>query len=310
MPRLIFAGTPAFAVPSLQALLDSGHAPVAVYTQPDRPAGRGRHPRPSAVKELASAAGLPVYQPPTLRDATAQAQLAAWQPDLLLVVAYGLLLPPEVLSIPRLGCVNVHASLLPRWRGAAPIYRALLAGDAMSGVCLMQMEAGLDTGPVFVQEPFPIPAGMTGGALHDALAALGAGLLRQHLPALLAATLHPQAQDESQASYAHKITKQDLEMVWERPALELERQVLAAHPHLIARTQLHGQTLRIWQAVTEPQTEAGIPGTVYREDATGIYVATGDAGLRITQLQLPGGNPLSARDFCNARRLLGTRLGA
>lgn len=308
-PRLIFAGTPEFAVPSLQALLDSAHAPVAVYTQPDRPAGRGRQLRPSPVKICAAAAGIPVCQPLTLRAAAAQEQLAAWKADLIVVAAYGLILPPAVLALPRLGCVNVHASLLPRWRGAAPIQRALLAGDAQSGICLMQMDAGLDTGPVLARGEMPISAGMTGGVLHDALAILGARLLRTHLHQLLAGTLRAEAQNSELATYASKITKEDLELEWTRSAVELERQVLAFHPAPIAHTQLDGQTLRIWGAQAQDEITHAAPGMVYRADATGIYVATGAGTLRLTEVQLPGGKPLSAKAFLNSRHLLGKRLG-
>ena len=308
-PRIVFAGTPAFAVPSLQALLDSAHAPVAVYTQPDRPAGRGRQLRPSPVKICAAAAGIPVCQPQTLRDAAAQEQLAAWEADLILVAAYGLILPPAVLALPRLGCVNVHASLLPRWRGAAPIQRALLAGDTQSGICLMQMEAGLDTGPILAQSILPIQPGMNGGELHDALAQLGAQLLRSQLAQLLAGTLKAQEQNAALATYASKITKEDLVLDWQRPAAVLERQVLAFHPAPIAHTYLDGQSLRIWRAQAQDTMSDAAPGTVYRADATGIYVATGAATLCLTEVQLPGGKPLSIKAFLNSRHLLGKRLG-
>ena len=234
-PRLIFAGTPHFAVPSLQALLDAGYAVEAIYTQPDRPAGRGRSLRASPLKVCAAAAGIPVYQPVTLRDAAVQAELAALKPDLLVVAAYGLILPPVVLAIPRLGCVNVHASLLPRWRGAAPIHWALLAGDAKTGVSLMRMEAGLDTGPVFARAVCPIPRGTTGGELSEQLAALGAETLLATLPDLLAGRLTPEPQDEARATYAPKLDKTGIELNWNWPAAELERRVLAFNPYPVAR---------------------------------------------------------------------------
>ncbi|PIE82942.1 MAG: methionyl-tRNA formyltransferase [Candidatus Contendobacter odensis] len=309
LPRLVFAGTPEFAVPSLQALLDANYPVVAVYTQPDRPAGRGRQLRPSPVKVRALAADIPVYQPKTLRDPAAQAELAALKPDLLLVTAYGLILPPAVLAIPRLGCVNVHASLLPRWRGAAPIQRAILAGDSETGICIMQMEAGLDTGPVLARARCPIPRGTTGGELHDQLAALGAETLRTILPDLLADNLLPEHQDDCQATYAPKLEKSETELDWQQPALILERQVLAFNPFPIARTVLDNQPLRIWRAHAEAESTTEPAGTVLRDDKAGIVVATGDGVLRLTELQLPGGKAMPIAAFINAHRLSGRQLG-
>lgn len=309
-PRLIFAGTPDFAVPSLQALLAAEGVLVAVYTQPDRPAGRGRQPRPSPVKIQAQAASVPIYQPSSLRDPATQAEIVALAPDLLVVAAYGLILPPAVLAIPRLGCVNVHASLLPRWRGAAPIQRALLAGDAETGICIMRMEAGLDTGPVYARATCPIPRGTTGGELHDQLAVLGAETLRATLPALLAATAVPVPQDDARATYAPKLEKAEAVLDWTRPALELERQVLAFNPYPVAQTYLDGQTLRVWRARAEQESSAAPPGTVLREGPAGIVVATGVGVLCLTEVQLPGGRPLPVAAFLAARRLTGRQLGA
>jgi methionyl-tRNA formyltransferase len=308
-PRLIFAGTPEFAVPSLRALLDAGQAPLAVYTQPDRPAGRGRQPRPSPVKIVALDAGMPVRQPVSLRDPAVLAELAELAPDLLVVAAYGLILPPAVLAVPRLGCVNVHASLLPRWRGAAPIQRAILAGDAETGICLMRMEAGLDTGPVYARASCPIPPGTTGGELHDRLAALGAATLQENLLALLSAALVPAPQDDARATYAPKLEKAEAELDWSRPAPELERRVLAFNPYPVAQTSLDGQTLRVWRARAEAESTAAPPGTVLREGAAGIAVATGAGALHLTEVQLPGGRPLPVAAFLAARRLAGRRLG-
>lgn len=307
--RLIFAGTPEFAVPSLRILLATDSV-AAVYTQPDRPAGRGRNPRASPVKTHALAAGVPVYQPTSLRDPAVQAELAALAPDLLVVAAYGLILPPAVLAIPRLGCVNVHASLLPRWRGAAPIQRAILVGDTETGICIMRMETGLDTGPVYARASCPIPREITGGELHDRLAVLGAETLRETLPALFAGALVPEPQDDTQATYAPKLEKAEAELDWSRPALELERRVLAFNPHPIAQTQMDGQSLRIWRARAEAMSITAPPGTVLREGPTGIVVATGAGALHLTEVQLPGGRPLPVAAFLTARRLAGRRLGA
>ena len=308
-PRLIFAGSPEFAVPALHALLTAGHRPVAAYTQPDRPAGRGRRLRPSPVKLHALASGIPVYQPATLRDPATQAELAALEPDLLIVAAYGLILPPAVLAIPRLGCVNIHASLLPRWRGAAPIQRAILAGDAETGVCLMQMEAGLETGPVYVRAAIPIARGMTGGELHGQLAALGAATLQAALPNLLAGRLTPEPQNDAGATYAAKLDKAEAELDWSRPAIDLERQVLAFNPYPVTQTRLDEYTLRVWRAVAETESSTAPPGTVLGEGPEGIVVAAGAGRLRLIEVQLPGGKPQAAVAFLNARQLAGRRLG-
>ena len=307
--KILFAGTPAFSVPALQALLDSPHQLVAVYTQPDRPAGRGRRTRAGPVKALAVEAGLPVMQPRSLRGQEEQQQLAGWQADLMVVVAYGLILPQAVLDLPQLGCINVHASLLPRWRGAAPIQRAILAGDAETGVCLMQMEAGLDTGPVLACRETPILPDDTGSRLHDRLALLGGELLADELDAIAARTLFPQAQDDNLATYAHKLDKREARLDWVEDAATLARQVRAFNAWPVAETRMDRRQLRIWEAQVDDSDSTATPGTVLTADRDGIRVACGNGVLRLLVLQLPGGRPVTAADFVNAHQVTGTRLG-
>lgn len=298
--RIVFAGTPDFAAQHLQALLDAGREVIAVYTQPDRPAGRGQKLMPSPVKQLALAHGLPVYQPQTLRDPAAQAELAALQPDLMVVVAYGLILPQVVLDIPRLGCINSHASLLPRWRGAAPIQRAVEAGDVESGVTVMQMEAGLDTGPMLLKVRTPITAEDTGGSLHDRLAALGAAAVVQAVTGLEAGSLTGEVQDDSQACYAHKLSKDEARLDWNRPAIELERQIRALHPWPVCHSSLSGETVKVHAA--QLADGEGAPGTILDVSKQGVRVACGTGALLLTRLQLPGGKPLAFSELFNSRR--------
>ena len=307
--RIIFAGTPDFAAVSLRALIDaqpsSDHELVAVYTQPDRKAGRGRKLRPSPVKQLAQQHGIPVHQPASLKDADAQQQLAALQPDLMIVVAYGLILPQSVLDTPAHGCINVHASLLPRWRGAAPIQRAILAGDSDSGVCLMQMEADLDTGPVLREVRTPIGDKETGSSLHDRLASMGADALLNTIADIAAGDITATPQDDSLSSYASKLSKQEAWLDWSRPAIELDRQVRAFNPWPVAQTRHQQQdqsqrTIRVWQASAQAAASNSAPGTVLALSGDGLTVACGEGVLNIQRLQLPGGKPLALRDWLNA----------
>ncbi len=301
--RIVFAGTPDFSVPCLDACLASGAEVVAAYTQPDRPAGRGRQLTPSPVKQRALAAGIPVEQPESLRDKAARERLAAHAPDLMVVVAYGLILPKSVLALPRLGCWNVHASILPRWRGAAPIQRAILAGDAETGVDLMQMEAGLDTGPVLLRRRTPIAPEDTGGSLHDRLSALGADVLADGLARVLRGeTLVATPQPDEGASYAHKLDKAEAKLDWNQPAAALARKVRAFDPWPVAEAELHGERVRLWsaEAIAMPATAA--PGTLVATHRNAIDVATGDGLLRIHELQREGGRRVAVRDWLNARR--------
>ena len=306
--RIVFAGTPAFAVPALEAIAASRHRLVAVYTQPDRPAGRGLQPLAGPAKARAQALGVPVEQPATLKDPVAARRLAALRPDVMVVVAYGLLLPQAVLDVSRLGCLNIHASLLPRWRGAAPLQRALLAGDAETGVCLMRMEAGLDTGPVMARERVAIAPDDTAGSLHDRLAALGARMIVPGLDALAAGRAGFEPQDEAGASYARKTDKGEARIRWSDPAEAIERQVRAFDPWPVAEARLDGAQLRVWRARVEPAASRSVPGTVLAARADGIRVMTGRDALVIERLQLPGRRPQEARDFVNARDLSGAVL--
>jgi len=293
--RIVFAGTPEFAAQHLEALLQAGYQVEAVYTQPDRPAGRGQKLMPSPVKQLALQHGLPVMQPATLRDAEAQHALAALQPDLMVVVAYGLILPQAVLDTPRLGCINSHASLLPRWRGAAPIQRAIEAGDSESGVTVMQMEAGLDTGPMLLKVRTPIVPSDTGGSLHDRLAALGAQAVVEAVARLQAGSLPGERQDDTLATYAHKLSKDEARLDWQRPAAELERLVRAFNPWPICHSSLAGDVLKVHAARLVPGQ--GEPGRILAAGKDGLTVACGTGALQLTRLQLPGGKPLDFADL-------------
>jgi len=304
--KLIFAGTPLFAACALDALVRAGHDVALVLTQPDRPAGRGLKTVSSAVKTVALRLGLPVAQPASLRDGAAVDQLRVVQPDAMVVAAYGLILPADVLSIPRLGCINIHASLLPRWRGAAPIQRAILAGDVATGITIMQMDAGLDTGPILLQQALPIAPDDTAATLHDKLAQLGAELVVR----VFHDRPRPVPQDNATATYAAKIDKREAHIDWTHPAAAIERQVRAFNPVPGASTTMSGQPLKIWAAKAETGAR-GESGTVIAVSPNGIVVCCGEGLLRIVELQRAGGKRISAAAFLSGAGLhAGTRLGA
>lgn len=307
---LIFAGTPEFSVPALDALIASRHRVLAVYTQPDRPAGRGQQVAMSAVKQCALRHHLPVEQPPTLKEAAAVERLAQWSADLMIVVAYGLLLPKKVLETPRLGCVNIHASLLPRWRGAAPIQRAIQAGDTETGVTIMQMDVGLDTGPMLLERVTPIDPRETAATLHDRLRALGAEAIVAALDTIAAGKATPRVQPQEGATYAQKIRKEEALIDWTQPAVEIDRRVRAFNPWPIAETRWNGQQLRVWESSPLEAKASAAPGTVIATSAAGIDVSTGDAILRLTRVQAAGRKAMAAADFLKANRPEGAVLGA
>ena len=307
--NLIFAGTPVFAVPALEALLRAGHVIHAVYTQPDRPAGRGRKLMAHAVKQCAEKHGLEIRQPEQFIGE--EGRLRADAPEAMIVIAYGLLLPESILAIARYGCINVHASLLPRWRGAAPIPRAIEAGDAVTGVSIMQMEAGLDTGPVLAETRTPIHENDTAQTLHDRLAQFGAATLVNTLERLVRGEIKPQAQDSSRACYAKKLRKEESELDWAQPAAVLHRKIRALVPWPVADTTWRSKTLRLWEVGPLVQKNTpGVPGTVVKADAAGVRVLTGAGVLTITRLQAEGGKILTAGEFLNGHPLVaGDRMG-
>jgi methionyl-tRNA formyltransferase len=307
---IVFAGTPEFAVPALEALLHSSHRVVAVYTQPDRPAGRGQQLAASAVKQCAVRHGLPVEQPATLREPSAVEGLQRWSADVMVVAAYGLLLPRSILQTPRLGCINIHASLLPRWRGAAPIQRAIAAGDAETGVTIMQMEAGLDTGPMLLTRAVAIDARETSASLHDRLASLGAQALLDALDAIAQGTATPRAQPADGVTYAAKIRKEEAAIDWSRSAVEIDRQIRAFDPWPVAQTSWNGQQLRVWQATPIETPASPAPGKVLGTSAAGVDVGTGNGVLRLTRVQSAGRKAMSAAEFLKAHRLDGAVLGS
>lgn len=306
--KILFAGTPDFAVPTLKALLDSEHDVLAVYTQPDRPAGRGLKLKVSPVKALASAHGIPVHQPVSLKAPEELERLRSLRVDLMVVAAYGLLLPESVLAIPPLGCINVHASLLPRWRGAAPIQRAILAGDRITGVTIMRIEKRLDAGPMLHKKSTPIKPLETAAELHDRLAQLGAEALREILPALEAGAAEPELQNELEVTYAEKIDKRDAFLDWSKPALELERRVRAFNPWPVSQAHFKDKILRIWLAQALDEKAGDPPGTLLQHSRKTLMVATGDGLLRLLEVQLPGGKKMSAQAFLSAHDINCIRL--
>ncbi len=307
--RIVYAGTPEFAVPALQALCASPHQVVAVYTQPDRPAGRGRVLTASPVKACALSQDIVVEQPVNFRDPAAVEQLRSYQPDVMVVAAYGLILPQSVLDIPRVACINIHGSLLPRWRGAAPIQRAIQSGDAQTGVTIMRMEAGLDTGPMLRAEGFAIEPHDNAALIHDKLATLGATLLLEVLEDVQASLANAQVQPEQGVTYARKLSKEEALLDWSLPALELDRQIRAFNPWPIAETRLHGEQLRIWQAAVLPGDAQAAPGTVLAASTAGIQVACGQGVLNLLQVQQAGRKAMLAADFIKSHSLIGVQLG-
>ncbi|ASF16422.1 MULTISPECIES: methionyl-tRNA formyltransferase [Shewanella] len=299
--NIIFAGTPDFAARHLQALINSHHNVIAVYTQPDRPAGRGKKLTASPVKELALAHNIPVYQPGSLRKEPAQQQLAALDADIMVVVAYGLILPKVVLDTPRLGCINVHGSILPRWRGAAPIQRALWAGDKETGVTIMQMDIGLDTGDMLLKTYLPIEDDDTSASLYEKLAQQGPDALLQALEGLANGTLAAEKQDETLANYAEKLSKEEARLDWTKSATQLWQEVRAFNPWPVSYFEHQGNTIKVWQTQVSTTSSNATPGTIISASKKGIEVATGDGVLTLLSMQLPGKKPLSVADILNAR---------
>ena len=297
--RIIFAGTPDFAASALIALIASAHEVVVVYTQPDRPAGRGRKLRASPVKEVALKHNIPVLQPDNLKEAETQDELRAFNADVMVVAAYGLILPQVVLDIPRLGCLNIHASLLPRWRGAAPIQRAIAAGDNESGITIMQMNAGLDTGDILQLTSCPITDKDSGGDLHDRLAEIGAKAILETLKDLDSHNTKPIKQDDSLATYAHKLDKKEAIISWQNSATDIERLIRAFNPWPVAFTYLNDKTLRIWQAQALIENSELQAGTVIRCDKKGIDISCGEGAIRLLKLQPSGSKAMDVASFMN-----------
>ena len=306
--KIVFAGTPDFAVPTLQALLDSEHQICGVYTQPDRPAGRGRKLTASPVKALAVSANLPVFQPENFKQAGALEELAALEPDLIVVIAYGLILPQAVLDIPKFGSINVHGSLLPRWRGAAPIHRAVMAGDDKTGITIMKVVKKLDAGDMLYKIECPINADSTSSELHDQLAEIGAQGLIQVVNQIEQGTLIAEPQDEALVTYAHKLEKNEAMLDWQKSAQELDRQVRGLNAWPVAQTLYKGEVLRVWRSEVI-DGESDLPAGTISCQQHALDVATGNGVLRLLEVQLPGGKRIAGKDFLNAHQADNLRLG-
>ncbi len=301
--NIVFAGTPEFAASSLDAIIEAGHHVIAVYTQPDRPAGRGKKMMASPVKQCALQHDIPVYQPPSLKYETAQKELANLNADVMIVAAYGLILPKAVLELPTQGCINIHASLLPRWRGAAPIQRAIQEGDAETGITIMQMDEGLDTGAMLLRRPCIIEDTATGGTLHDILAKLGASAILEYLNNY--ATLSAEKQDDSLANYAHKLSKEEAKIDWTKSATEIARTIRAFNPWPVAFTELDDMRIRIFEAAVEADENlSAVAGTILDKNKNGITVQCGEGQLRLLKIQLPGSKAISTADFVNGGKKL------
>ncbi|HBF45879.1 methionyl-tRNA formyltransferase [Shewanella frigidimarina] len=299
--KIIFAGTPDFAARHLQALIDSEHDVIATYTQPDRPAGRGKKLTASPVKALALEHAIPVFQPASLRNEEAQAELAALNADIMIVVAYGLILPKVVLDTPRLGCINVHGSILPRWRGAAPIQRALWAGDTETGVTIMQMDIGLDTGDMLLKTHLPIEATDTSASLYEKLAEQGPKALVQALIGLSDGSIKAQKQDETLANYAEKLSKEEARLDWNKSAKQLWQDIRAFNPWPVSYFEHQQSVIKVWQADYSAELCSQAPGTIIAATKQGIEIATADGKLMIKTMQLPNKKPLDVADILNAR---------
>jgi methionyl-tRNA formyltransferase len=299
--KVVFAGTPDFAAVALKALINSHHDVIAVYTQPDRPAGRGRKLQASPVKQLAVENNIPVYQPESLKGEAEQQQLRELDADVMIVAAYGLILPQAVLDTPEMGCLNIHASLLPRWRGAAPIQRAIAAGDKQTGITIMQMNAGLDTGDMLSATSCPITKEDTGGSLHDKLAELGANSLLTTLDDLQAGNITPVVQDDALATYAHKLDKQEAQLNWNNTAQQLYNQVRAFNPWPVAFFMVDNKAIRVWQSKVIEEQHDKQPGTILHADKKGIDIACNNSVLRLLQLQPPGKKAMNVTSFLNGR---------
>lgn len=307
--NIVFAATPDFALPTLASLINSEHTVCAVYTQPDRRAGRGRHLKASPVKVFAQKYQIPVAQPVSLKPDADQLGLAALKPDIMVVVAYGLIIPEAMLNIPRFGCINIHASLLPRWRGAAPIHRAIAAGDAVTGVTIMQMDSGLDTGAMLHRRETSIKCLETCGELHERLAKLGATALSEVLPDIESGNTNPEPQNESLVTYANKIEKREAALDWAEPAMQIARKIRAFSPWPVARTKYQGDWMRIWRAEALAKSSSLPVGTVISDDCVFFEVTTGEGVLKVLEVQLPGGKRISTEAFLNANSINGVLLG-